>query len=115
MKKSIPAKLDGEAIIYWDDGKSLYYLPEYCEPHSFWLGEAIAGEVPADKKHNSGLFSPGWLQIKTKDKRVYYRKILRFSFWKVKRDLKLEETLPMTDDRVIDYFMQLESDQKPRA
>lgn len=113
-KKCLPAKIDPneKVLIYWSDDKKHYYLPEYASPHSFWLGLAIDGEVPADKRNNSGLFSPAWLEIKTKDKRKYHRELLRFSFWEVGRSLRLEEFVFMNDDMVLDYFSQLESDNK---
>lgn len=106
-KKPIPSTTEGTAIVYWSDNKELYYLPEYCEAHSFWLGQAVDGPLSADQKNSSGLFSPGWLQIKTKDKKIYHRKLLRFSFWSVQRQLKIQENIPISDNKIQDYFAQL--------
>ena len=111
-KKSLPTDLTGTALVCWSDDKELYYLPEYCETHSFWLGLAIDGLIPPDKKNNSGLFSPGWLQIKHKDGRVWYRKLLRFSFWKVSDKLKYQEELPISDDKVQVYLCQLAAEKR---
>lgn len=86
-----------------DDG-TLFYPVDSVATNGFWLEyEKTLGPVPACKK-TGGLFDPSYVEIRHDNGEVWYRKLLPFTFWKVKSSSYLTMEVSYGDDRIQDYL-----------
>ena len=97
--RPIPRTVWGKVTVQSSLDGSLYYLPDYCDSHGFWLSVET---FPADEAEAyKGVFD-GMLRITKNDGTSYCRRHFPFAFWEITPGER--KRVAMKEDPVLDYL-----------
>lgn len=98
--------IGGYKVTLSEDGR-LFYLPDVCDMHGFWMStQAVEGEpgeeITKDRAFDGVAMFKGSGPLEGK---VWWRRIFPFAFYEIRSQRDANVVWPDNDDRVIDYLV----------